>query len=205
MRHLCGRFRSSNGQTVWLWMDTSLLLRYQRNRGQARQAPQRVQHKSCCWWPERRGPAKEGPLLGLGHSHLSLFLPGCIVNRGLKGGRQKRCLVQAVLSSMEGCSEWVLLLFLLFCGRGWRRHRGAAAWRMGFWVTTAFVDGGVCLNGGRAASLPACPPKDGVGVGWVKGGVQGDLIMDLWRGYDTMSYSVSSPQCCHVEWLDKNI
>lgn len=35
----------------------------------------------------------------------------------------------------------------------------------GLWVTTAFVDGGVCLNGGRAASLPAWPPEDGVGGG----------------------------------------
>lgn len=164
MHHLCGRFRSSNGRTVWLWMDTSLLLGYQRNRGQARQTPQRVQHKSCCWWPERRGLAKEGLLPGLRHSHVSLFLLGCIVNRGLKGGRQKRCLVQAVLSSMEGCLEWVLLLFLLFCKRGWQRHWGGGSVTDGLWVTTAFVVGGVCLNGGRAASLPAWPKK--MGLGW---------------------------------------
>lgn len=35
----------------------------------------------------------------------------------------------------------------------------------GLWVTTAFVDGCVCLNGGRAASLPARPPEVGVGGG----------------------------------------
>lgn len=134
MRHLCGRFRSSNGRSVWLWMDTSLLLRYQQNRGQARQAPWRVQHKNCCWWPEQSGLAKEGPLPRPGHSHLSLFLPGCIVNRGLKGGTQKRCLVQAVLSSMEGCLEWELLLFLLFLWErvaealGGRQHDG---WALG--------------------------------------------------------------------------
>lgn len=174
-----GCFRSSNGWTLWLWMDTSLLLRYQRNRGQARQAPQRVQHKSCCWWPERRRLAKEGPLPGLRHSHLSLFLPDCIVNRGLKGGRQKRCLVQAVLSSVEGCSEWVLLLFLLFfCGRGWRRHWGRQrdGWALGHH----------CFCGWRCAwmedVLPLSldgPQKLGLGVGWAQGGVQGDLIMNL--------------------------
>lgn len=166
MCHLCGHFRSSNGWSAWLWMDTSLLLGYQRNRGQARQAPPRVQHKNCCWWPEQSGPAKEGPLPRLRHSHLSLSLPDCIVKRGLKGGRQKHCLVQAVLSSMEGCSEWVLLLFLLFFL--WERVAealGGGSVTDGLWVTAAFVDGGVCLNGRRAASLPVWPPEAGVGGG----------------------------------------
>lgn len=161
-------------------MDTSLLLRYQRNRGQARQTPQRVQHKNCCWWPEQSGPAKEGPLPRLGHSHLSLFLPCCIVNRGLKGGRQKRCLVQAVLSSMEGCSEWVLLLFLLFFfvgeGGGGTGGRQRDGWALGHH----------CFCGWRCVwmedVLPLSlhgPQKLGLGVWWVQGGVQGDLIIGL--------------------------
>lgn len=159
-----GRFRFSNGQTVWLWMDTSPLLWYQRNRGQTRQAPQRVQHKSFCWWPERRRPAKEGPLPGLRHSHLSLFLPDCIVNRGLKGGRQKRCLVQAVLSSMEVCSEWVLLLFLLFLWERVVEALGGGSMTDGLWVTTAFVDGGV--PEWRTCCLFPCMAPKSWGWGW---------------------------------------
>lgn len=45
----------------------------------------------------------------------------------------------------------------------------------GLWVTIAFVDGGVCLNGGRAASLPAWPPEaevgGGMGARWGTGGI----------------------------------
>lgn len=67
----------------------------------------------------------------------------------------------------------MLPLFLFLVGEGGGGAGGGSV-TDGLWVTIAFVDGGVCLNGGRAASLPAWPPENGVGGGmgarWGTGG-----------------------------------
>ncbi len=171
MHHFFGHFECSKGQPLWLWMDTSLLLWYQRNGGQALPTPLRAPHKRCCWWPERRGLVRASPVPQPRHSLFSLF---CLVTlcRGPGRGRTKGSRFRFYLKVFGVCATPKPSLVL---GRGWPRtgelgRRGVGvSVTDGLRVVGAFVDGGDCLN------RDVLPTSLCVSAawGWVCGGCNG--------------------------------
>ncbi len=180
MHHFCGHFGCSKGQPLWLWMDTSLLLWYQRDGGQALPTPLRAPHKRCCWWPERRGLVRAGPVPQPRHSLFSLF---CLVTlcRGPGWGRTKGSRWPGGSDSMWRCLECVLPQNpLLFWGEG---GRGLGSWGGGGWVSVWRMGCGLLALLWMAVSvwigtccLPLCAflqPEAGCVAG-----VTGDLIKE---------------------------
>lgn len=211
MHHFCGHFGCSKGQPLWLWMDTSLLLWYQRNGGQALPTPLRASHKRCCWWPERRGLVRAGPVPQPRHSLFSLFLPGYIVQGARPGQDKRRAAGRAVRVPCEGvwsvCYPKTLSCFGERVAADWGVAEGGwvSVWRMGcgllvlLWMAVCVWIGTCCL--------PLCAflePEAGCVAG-----VTGDLIKELrskkklssfWMEARTQWVRLSEHACLILAW-----
>lgn len=127
-----------------------------------------------------------------------ISLCSCLLVLWMGGRRwagQKRCMVQAVFSSVQGCSDWARLQVLLF-SVGWGRWRDG--WALGH---QRFCR--VRLNGRRAASFLAWPLEGEVrgwqGARWGAGGFDYGFV----KGSDTITWSAYLSQCLLI-WRQKS-